>query len=291
MSSVVLKSVIVASLCFASLAGSVELQAQSLRQLTSNARRFVSQPFGGQPRLGQQILNQQLFNRQPAGQAVYPQTVARQHSCQPAYRPPVYQPPVYQPPVYQPPVYSQPTYIQPVVTSAPAPPPQPKPSPAAIARKHTSEAIALFRQGRYEAASKKLDEVVKRAPKDTNAYQFRALAQFANGKFDSAARDAYDALALGNTWTGDVLKSIYGPDLTAYDRQMGTLKKHVQDNASMSGHFLLAYHHLLNAQWAQGEVQLQAVMKLQEGEPLSAKLLAAVQQKMAAEAKTVAANQ
>lgn len=229
---------------------------------------------------------QQFLNRQGSNQPAYRQPAYSQPSCnrQPQ---PVY-PPAYSQPVYSQPVYSQPVYAQPVAAK-----PQPKRAltPLELARKFTGEAKVLFQQGKYTQAAKKLDAVVKLAPKDTNAYQFRALANFARSDFNSAAADAYDALSLGNSWTKEVVQSIYGTNrMGTYSNQLGQLERVVNENPTMQSHFLLAYHCLVNGDWAQGKTQLEKVIALQPDEQLSKKLLAAVNSKLAEDNQDVAAN-
>lgn len=56
----------------------------------------------------------------------------------------------------------------------------------------------------------------------------------------------------------------------------------------MQRHFLLAYHYLVNENWAQGKIQLEKVLALQPQEPLSQKLLVAVDAKLASETGDVA---
>ncbi len=199
------------------------------------------------------------------------------------YQQPTYPQPTCQRTTYPQPYYPQPTYVQPAVYVQP---PQPQPTraltPIELARKYTSQAKALFRNGRYADATQKLNEVVKRASKDTNAYQFRALTHFAERDFESAAADAYDALSLGNTWTREAIKSIYGAaNLAVYDNQLQQLKQAAEANPSMQNHFLLAYHDLVNGRWSDGKMQLEKVLALQPDEPLSKKLLAAVNTKLA----------
>ncbi len=260
------------------LASAGELNAQNLSRRGNGIAQQLLGRFTSQQRSYQQPTYQQPNYQQQ----VYQQPTYHQPSCPNSrYRP-----------TYQQPIYGQPVYPQPIVSQPQPVKPQPvKPAtPAELARKYTSEAASLFKSGQYAKASEKLDEVVRLAPKDTNAYQFRALASFATSKFDSSAADAYDAMALGNTWTREVLKSVYGKDLTRYDRQLQALKQHVQTKPSMSAHFLLAYHHLLNEQWAEGKTQLEQVVQIQKDEPLSTKLLAAVNAKMAKDANGVAVN-
>lgn len=238
-------------------------------------------PGGAARGVAQRILNQEFGQRQQR----YSQPTYNQPRCN---QQPVYSQPVYSQPVYSQPVYSQPVYTQP----APAPVnPQPvrKPTPIEIARQYTADAKTLFQKGSYPEAGKKLDEVVKLAPKDSNAYQFRALTHFARSDFKAAAADAYDAMALGNAWTGEVIQSIYGAQsLGTYNNQLDQLKRVVDQNPSMQSHFLLAYHHLVNSQWSEGKTQLEKVLALQPEEQLSQKLLAAVESKLNSGEKDVA---
>lgn len=183
---------------------------------------------------------------------------------------PIYGQPVYGRPVYSQPIYSQPVYSQPVKTL----------TTAEAARMYTNDAKVLFKQGKYREAKAKLNEVVQRAPKDTNAYQFRAMASFAAANFDDAAADAYDSLRLGNAWTQPVIQSLYGEDLTPYKTHLSVLARVVETKPSMQSHFLMAYHHLMNAEWAAGKDQLEKVLALQKDEPLSTQLLAAVNAKL-----------
>lgn len=183
--------------------------------------------------------------------------------------------PVYSQPIYSQPVYSQPMYSQPYTVVSPQPV-----SAAELARMYTTEAKSLFASGQYQPAKQKLDEVVKQAPQDADAFQFRALAAFAAADFDSAAADVYDSLGLGNAWTLPVIQSLYGNNMEKYKSQLVALKRVVEQKPTMQSHFLLAYHHLMSEEWAEGKTQLQQVLKLQPEEPLSTKLLAVVETKM-----------
>ena len=198
----------------------------------SFSRSFLPQPRVALPQIAVPKLTGQIRNIRSNQQF---QTYARptysqppcthsQHPCTSA----VYPQPIETYPVVNQPVYSQPVVSRPVVS-------QPQPArpltSLELARKYTNEAKVLFQQRQYAQAKLKLNEVVKRAPKDTNAYQFRALTEFAQDDFETAAADAYDALSLGNTWTREVLKSVYGPqNLSDYDNQLGQLERTVNQH-------------------------------------------------------------
>ncbi len=215
----------------------------------------------------------------------------------PNQRRPVFQQPIYN---FQPvqrfrPVQGinpQPVYIAPVQSVQPAiyypstqysrATPQPVTlSPMEKARQHTKTAKEQFLTASYPSAIKELNEVVKIAPKDSSAYQFRSLAAFAQRRFGDAAADAYDAMSYGNAWTMPVIQSLYGSNDKLYAAHLQELEREaMNDNASMQTHFLLAYHLLVDEQWDAAKIQLQKVLQLSPEEPLSTKLLAAVEQKL-----------
>ncbi len=147
------------------------------------------------------------------------------------------------------------------------------------ARNKTDVAKAYFRTKQYVDSQRYLDQVVKLVPNDTNAYQFRSLVFFAQFKYDDAAADAFDALRLGNTWTVDVLDSVY-PKAAIYHEQLDQLKRATEKSPSMSNHFLLAYHYLMLNDLENGRKQLEQVLVLQPEEPLSTQLLAVVNAKI-----------
>lgn len=196
--------------------------------------------------------------------------------------------PIYGQPVYQGPHY-QPLQYQPTVRIVPSVPYRSNSTAVAVpanvteamrqAKNKTDVARAFFRTAQYGDAQRHLDSVVKLVPNDTNAYQFRALTLFAQGNYSEAAADAYDSLGMGNTWTVEVLDSIY-PVADRYHHQLAKLKQQTESNPSMSTHFLLAYHYLMLNDLGNGKVELEKVLKLQPGEPLTTQLLAAVSAKI-----------
>ena len=210
---------------------------------------------------------------------------------------PVYAQPVYGQPVYGQPVFAQPVYSQPlvygqntIVSTASVPKSsttqvanQPLSPTLNQARQLTAIAKRKFVEGDYATAMAKLNLVCKLVPQESAAFQFRSLCAFALGDCENAAADAYDALKLGNTWTKPVIHSLYGDNEKQYAIHIEDLmRKAQQDNASMQTHFLLAYHLLMSEQWQQGQKQLKKVLELKPSEPLSTKLLTAVEKKIAA---------
>ncbi len=148
------------------------------------------------------------------------------------------------------------------------------------ARNKTDVAKAFFKTHQYADAEVRLNDVVKLAPDDTNAWQFRSLALFAQGKFDAAAADAYDGIKLGNTWTTTVLNSIY-PSADRYHRQLERLVQQAAQKPSMSAHFLLGYHYLILNDLENGRLQLTKVLEFSPEEPVATQLIAAIDAKLA----------
>ncbi|QEG21443.1 hypothetical protein [Mariniblastus fucicola] len=206
-------------------------------------------------------------------------------------QPPVYvQPPAYtQPPVYvqpQPIVYSQPrVHAATPVTYPMAATPTPAVSPADQAKSRAKQlantAKQQFRDKQYDKAKATLDEVVKLVPNDSTGWQFRGLVSFSMGDFEAAAADMYDTLRLGNTWPRKSIDNLYGEHAADYSVQLSKLNENVAQTPSMQGHFLLAYHYMVNEQFEASRKELQNVLKLQPEEPLSMKLLKVIDQRLA----------
>jgi len=194
--------------------------------------------------------------------------------------------PIYTQPVYTQPVYSQPVYWQPVANPiVVAPTPAPARSAADLAKDRAKQLGATakqqFRNRQYTQAKKTLDEVVKLVPNDASGWQFRGIVSFSLGDFEGAAADIYDAMRLGNTWPRKSIDNLYGANASDYDVQLSKLSESVTQKASMQGHFLLAYHHIVNERFAAGKKELQNVLKLQPEEPLSKQLLVVLDQRLA----------
>jgi len=167
--------------------------------------------------------------------------------------------------------------------------PVPSPTPAAGVghpavkltpiQRLVEDAKQHFKDGRYLQAATKLDGVIKLQAEDADAYQFRSLAWFAAGEHEKAAADAYDAFRFGNAWTWPVVRSLYPNGKSSiYTNQLRELEKASRsDGRTMSTHFLLAYQYVVLGHLEPAEKQLNIVLTLNPGEPLSRQLLAVVQ--------------
>lgn len=230
--------------------------------------------------------------RQTVQQAVQPGPVYR---TLPVQNTPVYRTQPRRTTTCPTPVYPQPVVGGGQVVTRPANPVVKKPAQPAPktdlskmtaleqARYFTQQAKTAFEAGNYSESVRFLDHVVKRVPENTDAYQFRSIAHFANEDFKAAAADAYDAMNKGaNTWTLEIVQSLYRENQD-YQKQLEKLQTETRKQNLMTHHFLLAYHHLVQGNLESGKVHLQTVLTLQPGEPLSEKLLAAIHSRLASD--------
>jgi len=217
-------------------------------------------------------------SRSQGVQQVYPQRQQVYVQPQTYTQPLTYQ----QPPVYpQQTVYVQPVASNPVhVSPTPATPPKANASIAQV-KQLATQAKLQFRSNQYGKAKATLDKLVKLVPNDSSAWQFRGIVSFSMGEFEGAAADVYDALRLGKAWPRTSIANLYGDYEANYAIQRSRLNESVAQKPSMQGHFLQAYHHMVNEQFSEGKKELQNVLKLQPDEPLSKKLLVALDQRLA----------
>ena len=139
---------------------------------------------------------------------------------------------VQQPIVYD---YSQP--IDPTVT----PPAQSVNDQALLL---FDEARARFKAGDMEFALRLTDQALGKLPNDSALHEFRALVQFALGRYDEAATALYAVLSVGPGWDWETLIGLY-PNVDVYTQQLRALESQVQQNPqSTASRFVLAYHYL-----------------------------------------------
>lgn len=214
--------------------------------------------------------------------------------------PVVGRPPRREQPVYNPPVYTQPTPAPTVVYESPTSQANvtsivqsdgtlveervvASVSPGSDARSLADQAQRLFREQKYQEAIELLDQVVALAERDSNAYQFRALAHFAAENYEEASADVYDALLYGNTWDWQAVWEIY-QSKDIYEAHMRRLEIAKQKSPSMGTHFLLGYHYLVLNHLKEGQRQLELALEMQPEEPLISRLVEVVAELRASEA-------
>jgi hypothetical protein len=146
----------------------------------------------------------------------------------------------------------------------------------------TDEGTTVFVQARtafkgtmYRTALSRVEAALKLVPGDTTMHEFRALCQFALGRFKDAAATLYAVLSAGPGWDWDTMIGLYA-DPDTFTRQLRRLEKYVKDNPKdAQGHFLLGYHYLVLDQRDAAAEEFSLAAKLQPRDKLSASLAAA----------------
>jgi tetratricopeptide (TPR) repeat protein len=167
-------------------------------------------------------------------------------------------------------VYQNPYQAAPAVVAAPAataadPPPVPreldysKPIEVPTAKEAASldeeivqlgmktfeQARTEFTKGEYALAQGDAEKAIRLVPGDTTIHEVRALAQFAQKKYQDAAGTIYAVLstAPGSSW--DTLGALY-PDPAVYQKQLKALEDSIREGGNEPWrHFLLAYHYMV----------------------------------------------
>ncbi len=165
----------------------------------------------------------------------------------------------------------QPRVAPATAVSAPLPPEVER------ARRLVEQAKQMFVAGKFDQATPVLEELCTLAAEDTNAFQFRSFAHFANQNYDAAAADAYDALLLGNTWDWQTVYNLYR-SVDRYQVQLRQLEAASKADASLSKHFLLGYQYLVLGHLARGQRELEKALQFDPEEQLVLQLVAVVKQ-------------
>jgi tetratricopeptide (TPR) repeat protein len=125
-------------------------------------------------------------------------------------------------------------------------------------------ARADFRIGEYRSAWRRVDDALRALPNDPTLHQFRALALFAQQRYQDAAATLYSVLAVSPGWDWETLSRMYG-DLNAYQAQLRELEQYVAANPRASdARFLLAYHYLV---WGESAAAWRQLAVLRDASP------------------------
>jgi len=157
-------------------------------------------------------------------------------------------------------------------------------SAEAVAATENEEAMSLFdsgmaafQAGRFSQSLENFDSAVRLMPDDPVLHEMRALALFAQGKFQQAAAvlNSLLAVAPGMDWT--TLVSLYG-NLDDYIAQLRALEAHVGANPNdAAAAFVLAYHYLVMGHNEDAIERLRTVVRLQPRDQTAARLLTALE--------------
>jgi tetratricopeptide (TPR) repeat protein len=130
-----------------------------------------------------------------------------------------------------------------------------------------------FKQGNYEQALAQASDALKSLPNDTALHEFRALCQFALGRYNEAAATLYAVLSVGPGWDWATLVGLY-PDVEVYTAQLRALEDYCNANpGSAAARFVLGYHYLTQGHTEAAVNVLKQVVAMMPSDTLSAKLV------------------
>jgi hypothetical protein len=131
-----------------------------------------------------------------------------------------------------------------------------------------------FKARNYGNALSHVDQAIEKLPNVPDLYQFRSLVLFALGDYQESAAAAYAALSAGPGWNWETLYGFYG-DSDTYTKHLRGLETETKAQPdSVDAHFLLGYHYLMLNEVEAGRRQLEMVLELSPGEPLTTNLVA-----------------
>lgn len=146
-------------------------------------------------------------------------------------------------------------------------------SPSDETKQLFEDARTAFYEQRYADALALTNQVLAKLPNDALVNEFRALCLFALGDYQNSAATMHAVLAVGPGWDWTTLSGMYSSN-DIYTEQLRKLESHVKSHANdAAAHFLLAYHYLTCGHHAAAVKQLEAVVKLQPKDDVSAQLL------------------
>jgi len=106
-------------------------------------------------------------------------------------------------------------------------------------------ARVAFARGEYNEALRLVSYAAEQMPNDPDVHQLRSIILFAMGDFKESAAAANAALSVGQGWSWDAIRSLYGEN-GAYSAQYRGLEEFVAENPNLpEGRFLLGYHYMM----------------------------------------------
>jgi tetratricopeptide (TPR) repeat protein len=156
-------------------------------------------------------------------------------------------------------------YSQPInVTAAPQ-----NEAAAATTEQVFSAARDAFMAGNYQRALDLADQVLKETPNAAVVHEFRGLTLFALQHYDESAAVIYAVLTAGPGWNWSTMVGLY-QDAETYTTQLRALEAAVRGTPdSAAGHFLLAYHYMVQGHNEAAVTQFQNVLTLQPGDQIA----------------------
>ena len=163
-------------------------------------------------------------------------------------------------------------YSQPInVTAAPQ-----NEAAAATTEQVFSAARDAFMAGNYQRALDLADQVLKETPNAAVVHEFRGLTLFALQHYDESAAVTYAVLTAGPGWNWSTMVGLY-PDADTYTNQLRALEAAVRATPdSAAGHFLLAYHYMVQGHNEAAVTQFQNVLTIQPGDQIAGSFVKAL---------------
>ena len=141
------------------------------------------------------------------------------------------------------------------------------------AKQSMEVALRAFQNGDFAEAQSESERAIRLMPGNNNVHEFRALCQFAQGKYQDAAATLHAVLAAGPGWNWKLLSSLY-TNAEIYTKQLQALEQFVSEHPKdAAGCFVLAYHYLVIDARDAAAGRLQEVVKLQPKDGVSAGIL------------------
>ncbi len=173
-------------------------------------------------------------------------------------------------------------YSQPINTEAPPPPEE----QATTGVQALDEARNAFYGNDYPQALDLANRALTGMPNDPAVHEFRALVQFALGRYDDAAQAIYAVLSVGPGWDWTTMIGLY-PSRETYASQLVALEDHVSRQPEHSAaRFLLAYHYLTISETEPAIEQLEEVVRMKPHDRLAAQILSMLKSAQAEETST-----
>lgn len=171
--------------------------------------------------------------------------------------------------------YSQPIVMTPDETSLSNDPSATEPPPEVSEQGLASfdQARVQFYEGDYEQALQSTDAALQQIPNDTVIHEFRALVNFALGKYPDSAASLYAVLSVGPGWDWTTLSGLY-PNVDVYTEHLRSLESFCKSNPDdQAGRFVLAYHYMTAGHTDAAKAQYELLVQANPEDPIARQLL------------------
>jgi hypothetical protein len=139
------------------------------------------------------------------------------------------------------------------------------------------EAREAMKKGNFPEAQERAEKAIQLVPKDPAMHEFRALCQFAQGKYKDAAATLYAVLSIGPGFDWNTVAALY-PDPDTYGKQLHALEDAVRADPKDSAlHFLLGYHYMVLDERQAALEEFKEASRLSGKDEVSKRIVAALE--------------